>query len=85
MSPIGTRLTINIMLCSCLWYYGMGVGGGCVAFCLQLEDDLELRRKVDIHEIEERKNQHINDLMKVRVEHYYYYYCYCYCYCCCYH
>jgi growth arrest-specific protein 8 len=31
---------------------------------LQLEDDLELRRKVDIHEIEERKNQHINDLMR---------------------
>merc|ERR1712167_552025 len=30
----------------------------------QLEEDLELRRKVDIHEIEERKNLHINDLMK---------------------
>merc|ERR1719409_2035956 len=32
----------------------------------QVEDlkvDLELRRKVDIHEIEERKNQHINDLL----------------------
>jgi len=23
-----------------------------------------LRRKVEVHEIEERKNQHINDLMK---------------------
>merc|ERR1719502_1853149 len=30
----------------------------------QLKEDLELRRKVDIHEIEERKNLHINDLMK---------------------
>merc|ERR1719238_2417651 len=30
----------------------------------QLKHDLELRRKVDIHEIEERKNLHINDLMK---------------------
>jgi hypothetical protein len=29
-----------------------------------LESDLELRRKVDIHEIEERKNLHINDLMR---------------------
>jgi len=29
-----------------------------------LEGDLELRRKVDIHEIEERKNLHINDLMR---------------------
>merc|ERR1712193_416089 len=32
----------------------------------QVEDlkiDLEFRRKVDIHEIEERKNQHINDLL----------------------
>merc|ERR1719191_600624 len=28
-----------------------------------LKVDLELRRKVDIHEIEERKNQHINDLL----------------------
>ena len=26
--------------------------------------DLELRRKVEIHEIQERKNLHINDLMK---------------------
>ena len=31
---------------------------------LELSDDLEIRRKVDIHEIEERKNLHINDLMK---------------------
>jgi len=30
----------------------------------QSKEDLELRRKVDIHEIEERKNLHINDLMK---------------------
>ena len=30
----------------------------------QLDADLELRRKVHIHEIEERKNLHINDLMR---------------------
>lgn len=36
----------------------------CDANLDQLVADLELRRKVDIHEIEERKNQHINDLMK---------------------
>ena len=29
-----------------------------------LRDDLELRRKQEIHEIEERKNSHINELMK---------------------
>jgi chromosome segregation ATPase len=29
-----------------------------------LKEELELRMKVEIHEIEERKNQHINDLMK---------------------
>jgi len=29
----------------------------------QLKVDLELRRKVEIHEIEERKNQHINELL----------------------
>lgn len=29
----------------------------------QLKIDLELNRKVEIHEIEERKNQHINDLL----------------------
>jgi chromosome segregation ATPase len=29
----------------------------------ELKDDLELRRKMEIHEIEERKNRHINDLM----------------------
>ena len=29
-----------------------------------LRDDLELRRKVEILEIEERKNNHINELMK---------------------
>jgi len=28
-----------------------------------LERELKLRMKVEIHEIEERKNQHINDLM----------------------
>eukprot|EP00752_Nemacystus_decipiens_P009367 g8371.t1 len=38
--------------------------GRCDARLASLEDDLELRRKVDIHEIEERKNLHINDLMK---------------------
>ncbi|KAH8074134.1 positive regulation of protein localization to cilium [Aureococcus anophagefferens] len=30
----------------------------------QLAADLELRRKVHVHEIEERKNLHINDLMR---------------------
>lgn len=30
----------------------------------QLEEELELRQKVEIHEIEERKNQHINELLK---------------------
>jgi len=29
-----------------------------------LRDDLELRRKMEIHEIEERKNSHINDLLQ---------------------
>merc|ERR1712217_346437 len=29
----------------------------------ELQVDLELRRKVEIHEIEERKNQHINELL----------------------
>ena len=29
-----------------------------------LSDELNLRMKVEIHEIEERKNQHINTLMK---------------------
>jgi len=29
-----------------------------------LKEELELRMKVEIHEIEERKNQHINELMK---------------------
>lgn len=29
-----------------------------------LTDALELQRKVEIHEMEERKNLHINDLMK---------------------
>ncbi|CAM9940803.1 unnamed protein product [Ascophyllum nodosum] len=36
----------------------------CDAKLAQLEEDLELRRKVGIHEIEERKNLHINDLMR---------------------
>lgn len=31
--------------------------------CADLRDQLELRMKVEIHEIEERKNQHINELM----------------------
>lgn len=30
---------------------------------IDLEKELSLRMKVEIHEIEERKNQHINDLM----------------------
>jgi hypothetical protein len=30
---------------------------------VKLREELELRMKVEIHEIEERKNQHINDLM----------------------
>jgi len=30
----------------------------------QLQAELELRQKVEIHEIEERKNQHINELMQ---------------------
>ena len=30
----------------------------------QLKQSLELRRKVEIHEIEERKNLHINDLLR---------------------
>lgn len=29
-----------------------------------LNDELDLRMKVEIHEIEERKNQHINELLK---------------------
>lgn len=29
-----------------------------------LEEDLELRLRVDIHELEERKNLHINNLTK---------------------
>lgn len=30
----------------------------------ELRKELDLRMKVEVHEIEERKNQHINDLMK---------------------
>lgn len=29
-----------------------------------LREDLELRRKQEVHEIEERKNVHVNELMK---------------------
>lgn len=36
----------------------------CIIRLKQLETDLELRRRVEIHEVEERKNQHINDLVK---------------------
>jgi len=36
----------------------------CEARLRQLEIDLELRRRVEVHEVEERKNQHINDLVK---------------------
>lgn len=35
---------------------------------MKLETDLELRRKVEIHEIEERKNLHINQLMRSHEE-----------------
>jgi hypothetical protein len=35
----------------------------CDARVQQLKEALELRRKVDIHEVEERKNQHINELV----------------------
>ncbi|KAE9290223.1 Growth arrest-specific protein 8 [Phytophthora fragariae] len=38
--------------------------GRCQQRLRELQESLELRRKVDIHEIEERKNLHINDLMK---------------------
>lgn len=31
---------------------------------VKLRAELELRMKVEIHEIEERKNKHINELMK---------------------
>jgi hypothetical protein len=31
---------------------------------VDLNDELDLRMKVEIHEIEERKNQHINELLK---------------------
>merc|ERR1711865_1319278 len=34
----------------------------------QLNSNLELRRKVEVHEIEERKNLHINNLMKKHEE-----------------
>jgi hypothetical protein len=30
-----------------------------------LKVDLDLKRRVEVHEIEERKNQHINDLIKL--------------------
>ena len=32
--------------------------------CQRLEAELDLRMKVEIHEIEERKNEHINELMQ---------------------
>ena len=31
---------------------------------VELKEELELRMKVEIHEIEERKNQHRNELME---------------------
>lgn len=34
----------------------------------KLQQDLYLKRKVEIHEIEERKNQHINDLLRNHVQ-----------------
>lgn len=33
-----------------------------------LESDLELRRRVEVHEVEERKNQHINDLIRNHIK-----------------
>jgi len=36
----------------------------CESRLSKLELDLELRRRVEVHEVEERKNQHINDLVK---------------------
>lgn len=36
----------------------------CEARLKMLESDLELRRRVEVHEVEERKNQHINDLIR---------------------
>lgn len=36
----------------------------CEERVVQLQSDLELRRRVEVHEVEERKNQHINDLIK---------------------
>ena len=36
----------------------------CESRLKMLESDLELRRRVEVHEVEERKNQHINDLIK---------------------
>lgn len=40
------------------------LGARCEHRLNQLEFDLELRRRVEIHEVEERKNQHVNDLIK---------------------
>ena len=34
----------------------------------KLEAELELRMKVEIHEIEERKNEHINDITRENLE-----------------
>ena len=31
---------------------------------IELKEELELKHKVEIHEVEERKNLHINELMK---------------------
>jgi hypothetical protein len=36
----------------------------CDARLAKLDLDLELQRRVEVHEVEERKNQHINDLIK---------------------
>ena len=42
----------------------MELGSKCQKRLEQLETDLKMRRKVHIHEIEERKNLHINDLIR---------------------
>lgn len=47
-----------------MYDYRRRVAGRCAPQMKMLEKNLELRRKQEIHEIEERKNTHINELMK---------------------
>jgi hypothetical protein len=37
----------------------------------ELRDEMDLRRKSEIHEIEERKNLHVSELMKKHIKCYY--------------